>query len=244
MFPGEGFTEEDMYGMTQDDFMAAASMGMPLQEYMQMGLAGWDSSPCGDSTPMSLAGMDASSVQDGSVRSHARGRRARRRKQKPGCNDDGEDSEDGASPTASFSMPDTPLGEVAFITHSNSGSANTSPLLTPSNAGFPTSVETLMSAWETRGNEIRALGPIAADRSNGFTAGGNGQRPRGGSNGKSVGGTPTASENDPGRANAANVSTPSDQPMKVIAGREGHEEDFSRDDFLSLEVGRPWLSAW
>jgi len=208
LFPGECF-DEDMYGMTADDIMASASMGMTLSDYM--GLAGWDSSQCGDSTPMSMVGMEASSA--GSSRSHARGRRARRRKQreqKTGSFDDAEEySDDGPSPTASFSMPDTPLGEVAFISASSTSSTNASPV----------AASTPLSAW---------------DGHNGVSN----HRPR-----KSVGDSSVASENDPGVANVSKTVPAADQPMKVVACRDD-SGGFTREDFLSLEVGRPWQPVW
>merc|ERR1719440_2661566 len=224
MFPGEAFDEE-MYGMTIDEIMAAAAMGMPIHDYM---LAAWDGDPCDESTPMSLASIEASS---GSARSHPRGRRARRRKQrdqKPGSNCDAEDySDDGQSPTG-FSMPDTPLSEVAFISTSNSCSTTASP----------TAAASPLSAWAKK-SESNALGPLSTDRALAPAAGTIGQRPRVSSGGKSLGGlgSPGASENDPSRANMSTSN--SDQPMKVTC-----EGGFTREDFLSLEVGRPWLSAW
>jgi RNA recognition motif-containing protein len=227
MFPGEAFDEE-MYGMTAEDLMAAASMGMSLHDYMNY--AGWES-PCGDSTPMSMAGMDTSS----SGRSHARGRRARRRKQReqrPGSMDEAdmglEDfSDDGASPGASFSMPDTPLGDVAFISTSNSCSTTASPTAAAT-------VKTPLSAWGSQ-SEARALIPV--DR-----AGTKAERQRVGSGNSKSGGSPSASENDPSRANTS-ANTQAAEPMKIFARRE--EGGFTREDFLSLEVGRPGLlAAW
>lgn len=220
MFPCDGL-EEEMYGMTADELMACASMGMPLE---CLSMAGWDSSPCGDSTPLSMHGLDASS--GGSTRSsHARGRRARRRKQKTGSNGDLEDLSDDASPTADslcMPMPDMPLGEVAFVSTSNVAS----PITTPTSVDSSLPEAPNGDAWDSR-NKARAL----ADRP--LAAAGGGQRQRGG-----VKSTPGTSENDPNRANAPSSA---DQPMKVIACREA--EGFTREDFLSLEV-RPWLSAW
>lgn len=242
MFLGEGFEEEmASYGMTTDDLMAAAAMGMPLHDYIH-GMAGWDSSPCGESTPLSSqAAMDDSTA--GSTRSHARGRRARRRKQreqKPGSNDDAEDySDDDTSPTASISMPDTLHGDVAFITTSNSCSTTASPTAAAS-------LDTPMSGWGGL-SEARAPGFVLADRSSAPMPGSNGQRqrvPSGG--GKSTRGSPIASENDPARANLSKANkTPSNQPMKVFGDFTCEiAQDFTRDDFLSLEVGRPCLSSW
>lgn len=222
MFPGgEGFDEE-LLGMTCDEIMAAASMGYPLHDCM--GLMGWDVSPCSDSTatPMSMTGMEDNSVC--SARSNnTRGRRPRRRqqRQKPGFLGDAEDdSDDGQSPTASCGF-----GEVAFVCNSTSGSPTAS------------SVEV--------GFEARPLGSVLQDCSSGGLPSVH-QRQRASSGGlKSGGGTPiNSSENDPSRANATVAR--SDQPMKVLARHEGgfprEQEDFTRDDFLSLEVGRQWLA--
>jgi len=230
MFPGQDFDEEMYGGMTAEDVMAMASMGMNITDFM--GMPGWDS-PCGDLTPMSLAAMDAGSA--GSNRSHARGRRARRRRQreqKPGCFDDGEDSSDeGTSPTASFGMPIIPLDEVAFVSTLN----GVSGCVTPSTAA------------STPLSSAQSLGPLHTDRSV-LGSGAGAQRQKVNSYAsKGARGFASASENDPGRANAALM--PTDQPMKVgfvNQDAQVRREDggFTRDDFLSLEVGRPGLNIW
>jgi hypothetical protein len=215
LFPCDGLDDEMYCGMSADDLLAAATMGMTLPDYM--GFAGWDSSPCDDSTPMSMLGMDVSSGV--SARRHARGRRSRRRKstQKAGSQDDAEDlSEDGSSPV---SPSGTPSNEVAFVSTASVG--NSSP--TASAAGGQ--------------NEIRALGPITVSTLGGSRA----NTCRTDSTKKSgakTTGWPTASENDPSRAN---TNIPADQPMKVIGCRD---DFFTREDFLSLEVRRPWVSSW
>mmetsp|Transcript_68935 Transcript_68935/g.109389 ORF Transcript_68935/g.109389 Transcript_68935/m.109389 type:complete len:454 (-) Transcript_68935:120-1481(-) len=215
LFPCDGLDDEIYCGMTADDILAAATMGMSLPDYM--GFIGWDSSPYGDSTPMSLPGMDVSSGV--SARSHARGRRSRRRKsaQKSGASVDLEDaSDDGSSP---MSTSGTPSSEVAFVSTASVGASSPSASM----AGGQ--------------NELRALGPITVT-----AVGGSRDKPsRSNPTKKSVaknGGVPTASENDPSRAN---TSIPADQPMKVIGCRD---DCFTREDFLSLEVRRPWVSSW
>jgi hypothetical protein len=221
MFPYEGLEDEIYCGMSAEDIIAAASMGMPLPDYI--GLAGWDSSPCAESTPMSLGAVDASSGV--SARSHARGRRARRRKQRglgdheptrqnSGSTVDAEDfSDDGSSPL-STSM-DTPHGEVAFVSTAN-------------NCAAPAGVA-LRGCSATGLSEPRALGTITVSALAERLAGARQQQHGSGSF--------MASENDPRRAN---TTASADQPMKVTAGRD---VPFTREDFLSLEV-RPWLSAW
>jgi hypothetical protein len=226
MFPYEGVEDEMYCGMSPEDLFAIASMGM-IPDYS--GFAGWDSSPCSESTPMSMLGLDVSS--GASARSRPHGRRARRRnakqrfgEHKAGSNGDIEDcSDDESSP---MSLHQAPLGEVAFVATAN---GKTSPANTVRKSSHGQS-------------EARALGPITvselaerllvAGPSNGSVGSGNGA----GTAGKTAG-APTASENDPSRAN---TTTPADQPMKVNACRD---KCFTREDFLSLEV-RPWLSAW
>jgi len=267
MFPGAGLEEEmEMCGMTADEIMAAAAMGMPLEFMGIQGMSGWDASPCDDSTPMSMASLAMSADGSGSTRSHARGRRARRRKQreqKPGSEDleDVSDDEDTTATTGSFSMSGTPLAEVAFVSTSNVASGNTSPIgcasFEPSFSAFAGAI-----AWDAQ-CEARALGSVATDaRALGAIAthghihvagsggqGSGGQRHRslravcgnGNSSHKNAAG---ASENDPSRANS--ISMPMNEPMKVGACKND-EGAFTREDFLSLEVGtsRAWgPAAW
>lgn len=234
--------------MHGDEIMACAALGMPI-DYAQMAAmqAGWEGSPCGESTPMSMA-MSMEGGSAGSTRSHARGRRARRRKQreqKPGFECDGEDVSDDEETTATYSsMSGTPLGEVAFVSASNAGSTNASP----TGASFGPQCSPMLAAWNAQ-CEARALGPVATDHS--FAAGQRVHRRGGGGDGKNVMGS---CENDPRRANA--LSAPLNQmnePMKVTSYAAVQQQmptgaggaDFTRDDFLSLEVGGggAWLPA-
>merc|ERR1719491_57658 len=228
MFPGQEFDEE-LCGMTAEDLMTAASMGMPIQDYM--GLMGWDISPCSDSTPMGC--NIVTGMEDTSARSNTRARRPRRRQQRSQKFDgDVEDaSDDGPSTTSSYCI-DSRTGEVAFLCTSSSGTPTTTANV---EVGF----------------EARPLGCVLQEQAG--PLGGTSQRQRVTSGGHKSGGVPrtNASENDPSRANAgrANSTPSSDQPMKVVARREvgltrESPEKFSREDFLSLEVGRTWGQAW
>jgi len=248
MFPGQEFDEE-LCGMTAEEAMMAASMGMPIHDYM--GLMGWDISPsCSDSTPMGcniLTGMEETCG-----RSNTRARRPRRRQQRSqkldGCSEDA--SDDGPSTTSSYCI-DSRTGEVAFLCTSSSGT--------------PTA-----TANVEVGFEARPLGSVlqeqAAPSQRQLRGGAQEWRPQewsqksGGqlkatSGGHKSGAVPrtNASENDPSRANATrgHSTAASDSPMKVMARREvgltreeGQGDDFSRDDFLSLEVGRTWGQAF
>lgn len=230
MFPGQEFDEE-LCGMTAEELMTAASMGMPIRDYM--GLMGWDITPCSsDSTPMGcniLTGME-----EISARSNTRARRPRRRQQRLQKLDGTfEDASDDVPSTTSSYCIDSRTGEVAFLCTSSSG--------TPTETA---NVEV--------GFKARPLGSVLQEQA--APLAGNSQRQHATSGGHKNAAAPrtNASENDPRRANAAraNSTTASDSPMKVVSRREvglTREEgqgDFSREDFLSLEVGRTWGQAW
>lgn len=234
----------DEFGMMSEDL--GASMVLPETPSLHgvVGVGGWDSSPGTDSTPMSSSGRSNPNGHG------TRGRRTRRRKPRasdycisdPFC--DGSVNED--------------LSDDGIMSHARQswerrqagGAGATAQRFLPSFDGTAVAMSDSSGvAFVSVGDgscESHLVGPRALGSVNDLTPGGSRRAGHGVIGKVGVGSpskfpaVPVLSENDPSLANANRGTF--DSPMKVAACRD---DCFTREDFLSLEVGvRPCLSAW